>query len=167
LAEDGLEIVQHLSFAPNLYSVRVLSTALRETIDILQKKTDRYVFAEPSMIQTITGRSLRTIRIIGSNGSTAMLAIWTAQVEKALTQILLELHKGTGPTVPCAVAVIDNGMNINHEELSGAIIGGGFFQSDCTWQWNGATSSGFESGMTDFPFDGHGTLCLGMVGARG
>jgi len=168
LAEDGLEIVQHLGFAPNLYSVRVVSQrSLRDTIDILQKKTDRYVFAEPSMIQTITGRFTPNDPDFRKQWQHAgELAIDGTGGKGLNSKSAWNFTKGSGRDRPVRVAVIDNGMDIDHEELYGAIIGGGYFNPTAP----GSGTADFvriESGMTDFPFDGHGTLCLGMVGARG
>jgi thermitase len=61
------------------------------------------------------------------------------------------------------IAVIDNGMQVNHPDLKGGIVGGGYFQSD------GGASSTFvrlKAGMSGFPDVAHGTFCLGMAGAR-
>ena len=169
LAEDGLEIVQRLSFAPNLFSVRVSKRPLRETIDRLQKKTDRYVFAEPSMLQTITGRftpnepdfpqqwqHAKSFNFNNGTGGKGLNSIDAWNYTKG---------KGPAPASPVRVAVIDNGMDINHVELQPAIIGGGYFSPTVP----GSGTADFvpiEAGMTGFPPDGHGTLCLGMVGAR-
>jgi hypothetical protein len=167
LAEDGLKIVQRLGFAPNLYAVRVVSQrSLRDTIDILQKRTDRYVFAEPSMLQTMSGRFTPTdpdfvgqwqhAKVRNNNTGTGGIGLNSIQA--------WNITKGRGQDRAVCVAVIDNGMDINHEELNGAIIGGGYFNSDPATGM--ADFVRLEPGMTDFPFDGHGTLCLGMVGAR-
>src|ERR1044072_1578150 len=57
LAEDGLTIIQKLSFAPHLYAVRLPSgRPVPESINALQAKTHQYVFAEPSMLQRMSGR---------------------------------------------------------------------------------------------------------------
>jgi thermitase len=167
LAEDDLEIVYRLSFAPNLYAVRILSQrTLPDTIEVLQKKTDRYVFAEPSVLQRVSGRETPSdpdyfdqwqhadaLKLDGTGG----LGLHSEEAWAITT--------GVGDNGPVRVAVIDNGMDINHTDLKDAIKSGGFFRPDAPGSGT-ATFVRFQKGMTGFPVRGHGTFCLGMVGAK-
>ena len=154
LAEDGLKIVHRLSFAPHLYAVRLpAGRSLPETIDALQAKTHRYVFVEPSMLQRISGRQDPTDPQFGLQ--------WQHSDEFGLHSVdAWEITKGEG----VCIAIIDNGMQIKHEELKKAIVGGGYFTSQPGTAT--ATFVRYEPGMTGFPVFGHGTFCMGMAGAR-
>jgi subtilisin family serine protease len=155
LAEDGLTIVHKLSFAPHLYAVRLpKGRSLLETINALQAKTHRYVFAEPSMLQRISGRQDPNDPLFEDQ--------WQHKHANGLHSVAAwEFSKGEG----VRIAVIDNGMEINHDDLKDGIVGGGYFEPD----GSGAATARFvryEAGMTDFPDSGHGTGCMGMAGAR-
>ena len=167
LAEDGLTLLHQLSFLPHLYAVRLPSgRPLQETINALQAKTDRYVFAEPSMLQRINGREApkdpdlklqwqHAEKLVDGHGGFGLDSIpaWTKT-------------KGVDNTDrPVRVAIIDNGMDINHEDLKGAIVGGGFFTAPEPGSGDAAFTRITEE-MSNFPSRGHGTFCLGMVGAR-
>ena len=154
LAEDGLTIIHELSFAPHLYVVRLpAGRPLPETINALQAKPHRYVFVEPSMLQRISGRQDPTDPQFGSQ--------WQHSDQFGLHSVAAwEITKGQG----VRIAIIDNGMNIEHDELKNAIVGGGYFENrpgSAT-----ATFVRYERGMTGFPVYGHGTFCMGMAGAR-
>lgn len=167
LRSDGLEIVYRLGFAPNLFEVRLpQGRPYAEMIDELQARTDRYVFAEPSLLETITPRMKPPdvdlnkqwqhdkppvngeIRSFGINS----LDAW-------------DITRGKGPDRPVRIAIIDIGMQISHPEFKDGIIGGGFFAPG---NGNPATPDFFpyQPGMSDFPDDDHGTFCLGMAGAK-
>jgi thermitase len=63
------------------------------------------------------------------------------------------------------IAIIDNGMEITHDDLRDGIVGGGYFEHRPPGAAT-ATFFRFQPGMTDFPDSGHGTACMGMAGAR-
>jgi thermitase len=73
-----------------------------------------------------------------------------------------QITRGAGKR-PVRVAVIDNGMQISHKDLNGAIVSGGFFNPEGVGLANFVR---LTPGMADFPPDPHGTFCLGLVGAR-
>lgn len=159
LAEDGLTIVQQLSLAPHLYIVRLPPRhSLAETITALQAKTHRYVFAEPSMLQRISGRQDPTDPQFGLQ--------WQHSEANGLDSVAAwEFTKGVGPERPVRIAIIDNGMEIRHDELRSGIVGGGYFRANRA----GSATTAFvryQPGMSGFPDWGHGTFCLGMAGAR-
>ena len=170
LAEDGLTILHQLSFLPHLYAVRLPSaSSLTETIDRLQAKTDRYVFAEPSMLQRISGRQTPTDqdfkdqwqhaeKLVDGKGGFGLNSEPAWEITKGVI-------KNVNPQRPVRVAIIDNGMDIDHVDLNGAIIGGGFFTAIEIGSGD-ANFTRFTPNMSDFPKRGHGTFCLGMVGAR-
>jgi Subtilase family len=159
LAEDGLTIVQQLCFAPHLYVVRLPpKRSLAETITALQAKTHRYVFAEPSMLQRISGRRDPSDPLFGLQ--------WQHSQANGLDSVAAwEITKGVGPERPVRIAIIDNGMEIRHDELRTAIVGGGYFRSNRPGTAT-ATFVRYQPGMRGFPDWGHGTFCLGMAGAR-
>lgn len=155
LAEDGLSIIHQLSFAPHLYTVRLpQGRSLPETIAALQAKTHRYVFAEPSMLQRISGRQAPNDPQLGMQ--------WQHEGNYGLHSLdAWEISKGAG----VRIAIIDNGMQIDHDDLRAGIIGGGYFEHRPPGA-AAATFVKFQPGMTDFPDSGHGTACMGMAGAR-
>lgn len=155
LAEDGLTIVQKLSFAPYLYVVRLPpGRLLPDTINALQAKPHRYVFAEPSMLQRISGRQDPT--------DPQFVKQWQHSDEVGLHSVAAwEITKGES----VRIAIIDNGIGINHEDIKDGIKGGGYFEPVGPGAAT-ATFVRFQPGMTDFPDSPHGTFCLGMAGAR-
>lgn len=155
LAEDGLTVVQKLSFAPHLYAVRLPSgPSLPETISALQAKTDRYVFAEPSMLQRISGRQDPTDPLFRQQ--------WQHRDLNGLHSVAAwDYSKGEG----VRIAIIDNGMGINHADLRDGIKGGGYFEPPEPGEAM-AQFTRYEPGMTGFPDSPHGTFCMGMAGAR-
>lgn len=62
------------------------------------------------------------------------------------------------------VAVIDNGIHINHPDLKAAIKRGGWFDGSTSGSASFIELS--ASNRAQFPTDDHGTFCAGMVGAR-
>ena len=156
LAEDGLTIIHQLSFAPHLYTVRLpRGRSLFETIEALQSKTHRYVFAEPSMLQRMKGRQ--------APNDPQLAAQWQHEGQFGLHSLAAwEITKGAG----VCIAIIDNGMDVDHDDLRDGIKGGGYFENrpgDAT-----ATFVRVQLGVAnpDFPPSGHGTACMGMAGAR-
>lgn len=155
LAEDGLTIIHQLNFAPHLYTVRLpQGRSLPETISALQAKTDRYVFAEPSMLQRMSGRQAPNDPQLGAQ--------WQHEGQYGLHSLpAWEIATGAG----VRIAIIDNGMQIDHDDLAPGIVGGGYFEHRPPGTVP-ATFVKFQPGMTDFPDSGHGTACMGMAGAR-
>ncbi|MBL8679540.1 MAG: S8 family serine peptidase [Myxococcales bacterium] len=62
------------------------------------------------------------------------------------------------------VAVIDNGIHINHPDLRAAFKRGGWFDGRTSGSASFIELS--ASNRAQFPTDDHGTFCAGMVGAR-
>lgn len=155
LAEDGLTVVHKLSFAPHLYAVRLpKGRPLPETINALQEKKHRYVFAEPSMLQRISGRQDPNDPLFGEQ--------WQHNHWRGLHSVAAwENSKGEG----VRIAIIDIGMEIKHDDLKAGIKGGGYFEPE---EPAGATATfhRYEVNMPYFPNQPHGTGCMGMAGAR-
>lgn len=150
LARERLEVVEQLRFATNLFQVRApKDQPLLETIHDLQQKADLFVFAEPDLLQALVGRF--------TPGDDRFSEQW--QHAAIQSELAWNVTRGA----PVRVAVIDNGFQINHPDLKDGIVGGGFFQSGMPGE---AKYIPFHPGMSGFPVDRHGTLCLGMVGAR-
>ena len=155
LKEDGLTVVHKLGFAPHLYAVRLpKGSSLIETINALQAKTDRYVFAEPSMLQRIGGRQDPADPLFGEQ--------WQHNHLRGLHSVAAwENTKGEG----VRIAIIDIGMEITHEDLKEGITGGGYFEPEEPGGGTGPFHR-YEVNMPYFPNQPHGTFCMGMAGAR-
>lgn len=164
LKEDQLQIIRKLDFASNLYAVQLpTQQPLHEVILKLQARRVRYVFAEPSVLQAITGRLMPTDPQFGKQ--------WQHAAAPALNGIggfglhstdAWNITKGRGAR-PVRIAIIDNGMDVTHADLANQIIGGGFFRPDPVSDT--AAFVRFQRGMTNFPIVGHGTFCMGMAAA--
>lgn len=165
LKEDRLRLVNRFTFAPNLFEVRLPARKpLTEIVAELQSKTDRYRFVNPVLLQALTGRLKPTDPDFdrqwqhtndGSNGGTAGADLHS--------EAAWDLTRGVGPQRPVRIAVIDNGMQINHPDLKDGIKSGGFFEEDGS---GGANFVRLQPNMTGFPSGNHGTFCMGMAGAR-
>jgi thermitase len=161
---DGLRILRRLPFAPNTFETSsVNQRPLPELIAELQAKP-HYVFAEPMLLQAITGRLRPTDPEYGSqwqhlnDGSNGGVAGADIHSEAAWDRTL-----GGSADRPIRIAVIDNGMEVKHPDLRTGIVGGCHFQSNGL---GSATFVRFEPGMLGFPNNAHGTGCMGMAGAR-
>ncbi len=154
LAAAGLETVRRLGFAPNLFEVKV--AAGRDFLDVsMALGSDKdFVYAEPQFIEHIPGRFVPTdpdygqqwhLENTGQDGGTAGADI--------SAQDAWNMTRGLG----VRVAVIDNGIDVNHPDLSAAIAArSGFFQA----------GGAFVQGVAGFPNGNHGTFCSGMALAR-
>lgn len=165
--DDKLEVVFELGFARNLFEVRLQEgPPYPELINKLQAKTDRYIFAEPSLLETITGRATPAValeqqlelntqwqHLKPGQGGFGINSLEAWKVTKG---------KSKNGDRPVRIAVIDNGMQVAHREIAPAIIGGGYFAPD---DGNAATPD-FLPSIEAIPNVSHGTLCLGMAGAR-
>lgn len=157
LADAGLEIVQELTFASNLYEVRVTGEA--DPLDLAAELDERsdVVYAEPNFVEHIPQRYTPSDPDYdqqwqwnndGSGGATAGADV---DAEEAW-----EYAQGGGTRI----AVIDNGFDVGHPDLSAAVTGAGYFQST---PGGGAS---FQTGTSGYPDNDHGTFCAGMAVAR-
>lgn len=163
LREDGFRLARRLTFGENLYEVHLpKNKPLTEAIAELQESS-RYRFVEPVLLQPITGRLRPTDPDYhrqwqhhndGSNGGTAGADI--------RSEAAWDITKGKGDSRAMRIAVIDNGIHVNHPDLKPGIIGGGYFEDDIT----SSTFVRYKPGDSGFPTGDHGTFCLGMAGAR-
>lgn len=164
LLADGLILVRRLGFAENTFEVRVpFGHSLTKRLSILQERSDLYRFAEPELLQIITGRLTPTDPNFGqqwqhkNDGSNGGLANADIHSERAW-----DLTRGIGVDRAVRLAVIDNGIDISHADLTSGIRGGGHFIPDGV---GGAIFAPLRSAL-NFPDRDHGTFCLGMAGAR-
>lgn len=161
LKADGLRLVRRLGFAPNTYEARVPARRPElEVVQELQARRAAYRFVEPVLLEAITSRYTPTDpgfgnqwqhRNDGSNGGVAGADIESEQA--------WDVTRGQA----VRLAVIDNGIQVNHPDLKAGIVGGGYFVSDGT---GGSTFQRWQPGQPGFPSGDHGTFCLGMAGAR-
>jgi thermitase len=164
IRDDGLRVVRQLSFAPRTYEVR--ADGERPLIELVAELQDKpyYRFAEPMLLQAITGRFKPTDRDYGNqwqhanNGANGGVDGADIGSEQAW-----DLTRGRGADRPVRIAVIDNGMQVRHPDLRAAIVAGGHFDIDAV----GSTIfRRLPANLTGFPSGDHGTFCLGMAGAR-
>ncbi|MFC5379256.1 S8 family serine peptidase [Aquipuribacter nitratireducens] len=153
-AQRGLTIVRELRFAPNQFEVAAAAGEdVLEVANDLQESGET-VFAEPSFVEYI-GQRLRPgdptyaqqwhLRNTGAAGGVAGADIAAEQA--------WDVTRGAGVTV----AVIDNGFDVTHGDLSPALTAGcGFFDGSGT----------FRRTLTGYPDSDHGTFCAGMAAAR-
>jgi thermitase len=165
LMGDRLRVVRPLPFAPNTFEVTAAAEQpLPELVLELQEKP-YYRFAEPMLLQAITGRMTPTDPQFGlqwqhnndgSNGGTPGADIRSEQA--------WNVTRGRDANGrPVRLAVIDNGMQVRHPDLRRGIVGGGHFQSNGL---GSAIFAPFQPGAGVLPNNAHGTFCLGMAGAR-
>lgn len=164
VAGDGLRVLRRMLLAPNTFEVSAMDQ--RPLLELVQELQDKpyYRFAEPMLLQAITGRFVPADPRYGdqwqhhndgSNGGTVGADIHSEQAWNRT--------RGRGPNRPVRIAVIDNGMQVRHPDLRTGIVGGGHFRSDGL---GSATFVRIPPGMAGFPSNSHGTFCMGMAGAR-
>ncbi|MFF5010266.1 S8 family serine peptidase [Streptomyces phaeochromogenes] len=153
----GLSVVNKLGFAKNLYEVRARAAedALAASVEL--HDNDRFVFAEPSFIEHVPTRFRPSDpeypkqwqwNNTGTNGGRPGADV---HIEEAWNRTL-----GDG----IRVAIIDNGFDVQHNDLSSGLDpGSGFYSS-------GVVGVTFTQNTMGMPDEDHGTFCAGMVGAR-
>jgi subtilisin family serine protease len=158
LADSGLEVINRLTFAPNLYEVRTTAEQDALAASVALHDNPDFVFAEPSFVEHIPARFRPDDpdytrqwqwNNTGEQGGTAGADV---HIEEAW-----DTTRGAG----VRVAVIDNGFDTDHEDLaSGVAASSGFYRP-------GGPVTEFVAGPDGMPDFDHGTFCAGMVGARG
>jgi thermitase len=155
-AAEELEIVRTLTFASNLYEVRTRPG--NDPLDVSVRLHDRksVVYAEPQFIEHIGGRQRPTdsgyahqwhLRNTGQSGGTVGVDIAAEDAWKITRGAKVRL------------AVVDNGFDLGHSDLSDAIAS----PSSCGYFDDAGT---FVQGVSGHRFDPHGTYCAGIALAR-
>ncbi len=128
LRARGLEVLNRLKFAPNLFEVRVApgKDFLEASVEL--SANPDFEYAEPQFIEHIPGRLVPTdpeynqqwhLNNTGQDGGTAGADI---SAEDAW-----DMTRGAG----VRLAVVDNGFDVSHPDLAAAIAPtSGFFQMD-------------------------------------
>lgn len=162
---DDFSLVRRLGFAKNAFEVRPSAERPYEDLVYEVQQSERYLFAEPMLLQAVTARFHPTDPLYsnqwqhhndGSNGG--------AQGADISSETAWDVTRGrsqNGRSI--RIAVIDNGMQVNHPDLRDAVVGGGHFQPD---GMGTSTFSPLRPDRSGFPDGAHGTFCLGMAGAR-
>lgn len=154
LAARNIQIVRRINFAPNLYETLAIGwdDAIAASVDL--HTDNNFVFAEPSFVQHIPARATPTDPEFGkqwqwsNDGSNSGTSGADVHARDAWDYTF-------GSDV--SVAVIDNGFDAAHEDISAAVSSNsGYFQS----------TGDFKQGKSGIPVSNHGTFCAGMVGAR-
>jgi subtilisin family serine protease len=161
MKKDNLVLVRRLTFSPNTYEARIAGQRPEmEVVQELQEQTDRYRFVEPVLLEAITGRYTPSDPGFGnqwqhhndgSNGG------------KAGADIKSEAAWDVSRGRKVRLALIDNGMQVNHPDLRDGIVAGGYFVSEAS---GSSTFQRWQPKQPGFPAGDHGTFCLGMAGAR-
>jgi hypothetical protein len=165
LQGDGLTILYKFGFAPHMYEVRIpggmpLPAAIQGLID-----TGHYLWVEPTLLQTITPKGEE------APGDPRFDAQWQHRNRGSVDGVPgvagedLDSLRAWGFTRGAGVriAVIDCGMQINHPDLQGQVVGGGFFRTAASGV---VDFSPIPANPADFPDFSHGTFCMGLAGAR-
>jgi subtilisin family serine protease len=164
LAAIDLRLERRVGVARGVYEVR-----LPENIPTLEKLValqDSQVlsFAEPSLLQHLGTRYRPADPLyvsqwhLNNDGSSGGVAGADIKAEAAW-----DVTRGlTGKGERVRIAIIDNGMDLNHPDLAPALSAGGYFAEE------GDGSARFvpRVGGAFFPGGNHGTSCMGMAGAR-
>lgn len=155
LAAAGITVVSPLNFAPNLFQARAISGDAIDACLALQDNPD-VVFAEPDLIEHIPGRFTPTDPEFvnqwqwansGASGGTPGADV---HAEEAWDHTF-----GAG----IRIAVVDNGFDAGHEDLSAGVDSrSGFFTS--------GSPANFTQSTAGMPGSSHGTFCAGMAGGR-
>jgi thermitase len=159
MKEDGLTGVERLKFGTNLFAARLpAGQPLDEAVAALQGRRG-YVFAEPVFLQVIQGRQ--------SGPDPDLVRQWHHENQGTGTgRKNCDIRSpGAWKTTRGAgvrIAVIDNGMQVDHPDLAAGIVSGGFFVDDKAGE---AAFHPYRPGQA-FPDDYHGTFCMGMAAAR-
>lgn len=173
LAKHALVLKAHLPFAQDAVVAQVVSErepAFSRLRRLLEEWPSDFALVEPIFIEPLKGRVAPRSRParpgptgagydrqwqwknVGRNGGTVGA---DSHIEPAWTRT-----QGKG----VRVAVIDNGMDVDHPALRQAITRGGWFVD------NGVNAATFveltKTNRSDFPRGDHGTFCCGMAAAR-
>jgi subtilisin family serine protease len=154
LDEHGLGVVRELRFSPNQFEVEITPGAdLLDVANGLQEE-DTTLYCEPTFVEFIGQRFTPTDPTYGQqwhlNNTGAGAAVAGADIS---AEDAWDFTRGRG----VRIAVIDNGFEVTHGDLSGAIAAeSGFFDG----------ASNFQQTLTGYPDSDHGTFCAGMAAAR-
>jgi subtilisin family serine protease len=158
LASAGVTILRTLGFTKNLFQVE--TGPGQDAFEVAEKlQADPAVeYAEPEMIEHLPSRfqptdpQYRRQWQWNNDGSLG---------GKPKADVRAELAWDDGRGKGVRVAVIDNGFDVDHPDLSAALDAAtGFFAR----KPNGDTV--LKRTRSGFPDENHGTFCAGMVGAR-
>lgn len=143
LEHEGLDVIRRLEFAPNLFEVKAPPGV--DPLDVSMQLRDRsgFEYAEPQFLEHIGPRREPTDLEIANMWHFTNIGAREAW----------RLSRGER----IRLAVIDNGMDLDHLDLTDAVEpSSGFFNS----------TGNFIRSRRDYPKVDHGTLCAGIAVAR-
>lgn len=159
LNEKHLCIVAQLSFAKNLFDVRLIDG--RDPLDVANDLAvdTNCRFAIPEMIQRMERRSAATSLIPAIPSFVPTDPRYSNQWHWPI----IEAEQAWGVTrgKDVTIAIIDHGFEVTHPDLQSGIVGGARFKE------NGPDAPAtFMSDLSSIASDNHGTFCAGMAAAR-
>lgn len=163
IAAAGLEIVERLTFARNLFQVRVPPG--RDFLEVSRELSEHpdFLFAEPVFLEPIPTRfqpnpkdpfydDLWHILNTGQLGGTPDADL---RAEGAW-----DTTRGRG----ARIAIVDHGFDVHHPDLSGAVDGA--VSAHFRAATNATDPAVFVPGLAGMPSEIHGTFCAGVAIAR-
>lgn len=157
LLEQNFEVLSQFKFGKHLYEVRIAQDD--DPFDVSKKlhAHDSFLAAEPQIVEHIPIRFTPTDpsytqqwqwNNTGTGGATAGADI--------SAETAWDYTRGAG----IRVAVVDNGFDVTHGDLSAALT------AQCGFIQNGAGGVTFNQTLAAYPNGAHGTFCAGMAAAR-
>jgi subtilisin family serine protease len=158
LSGAGVTVLRTLGFSPNTYHVEANPGKDAIEISAALQNDPLVEYAEPELIEHLP------TRFQPSDPQYARQWQWNNDGSlggKAKADVRAELAWDNGRGQGVRVAVIDNGFDVDHPDLSAAI-------DDATGSFARKPNGDAELRRTlvGFPDANHGTFCAGMVGAR-
>ena len=143
LSDLGLEIVQEFKFGKNLFQVTVPPGQDSFDLAVSLYDSEPFIAAEPQFVEMISGRFVPTDPQYDQQ--------W--QWDNVEAEAAWDMTRGSGMTV----AVIDNGFDVDHADLSTALTNESGYFTDGGFQQNTGNS---------YPSRNHGTFCAGLAAGR-
>ncbi|WP_331234029.1 S8 family peptidase [Natronorarus salvus] len=157
---DDLEVtyVRTLGFAPNLFEVLVSESKGSLEAAARVSEAPEVVYAEPVFVEHVESRSMTALepRVDRLPNDPRYGEQWQWPILDA--PMAWSETRGTDTTI----AVIDNGFDVNHEDLSDALT-----EATGYYSRGGIASDRFVRGTDNYPDANHGTMCAGMASAAG
>jgi thermitase len=163
---DGLSPLRRLPVGDAVFEVRTVGTRSAMDAAVELQENGRYAFVEPVFGEVIAGRMRPADPDYAkqwhhrNDGTSGGKAGADAALEDAWK---ITRGKRKDDDRPVRIGIVDNGIDVGHEDLRDAVHHGGHYKDD------GAGTATFvphPSATDPFPTNDHGTMCAGMAVAR-